>query len=225
MEMPNSNLGSVIDQPNRDLRAILQSPKCPKLRDTQPLSHPLQFSIHSDSNIGRYMLWVTHGMSKQIGDEQFVQYARLLWLMDFIISVFFIILRGWNWGHLVLRQLLVYCTSPQMIDDGNCGAISWMKIGRENRSPRRKPAPVPFCPPQIPHDQTRALTRATAVGSQRLTAWALARTNNLDIGPLKKKEVFHSRLTFSQKWKLQVYSCMSSSSQNVILIDYGYIIT
>jgi hypothetical protein len=38
-----------------------------------------------------------------------------------------------------------------------------------------KPAPVPLCPPQIPHDQTRARTRAAAVGSQRLTAWAMAR--------------------------------------------------
>jgi hypothetical protein len=33
-----------------------------------------------------------------------------------------------------------------------------------------KPAPAPICPPQIPLDQTRDLTRAAAVGSQRLTA-------------------------------------------------------
>jgi hypothetical protein len=33
-----------------------------------------------------------------------------------------------------------------------------MKIGRGNRSTRRKPAPAPVCPPQIPHDQTRART-------------------------------------------------------------------
>jgi hypothetical protein len=32
-----------------------------------------------------------------------------------------------------------------------------------------KPAPAPFCPPQIPLDQTRARTRAAAVGTQRLT--------------------------------------------------------
>jgi hypothetical protein len=30
-----------------------------------------------------------------------------------------------------------------------------MKIGRGNRSIRRKPAPAPLCPPQIPLDQTR----------------------------------------------------------------------
>jgi hypothetical protein len=57
-----------------------------------------------------------------------------------------------------------------MIDEGDCGAIGGMKIGRGNRSTRGKSAPAPLCPPQIPHDQTRARTRAAAVGSQRLTA-------------------------------------------------------
>jgi hypothetical protein len=47
--------------------------------------------------------------------------------------------------------------------------------GETNRSSRRKPAPAPLCPPQIPHDYTRVRTRAAAVGSHRLTAWALAR--------------------------------------------------
>jgi hypothetical protein len=36
--------------------------------------------------------------------------------------------------------------------------------GRGNRSTRRKPAPVPLCPPQIPHNLTRAQTRSAAVG-------------------------------------------------------------
>jgi hypothetical protein len=45
-----------------------------------------------------------------------------------------------------------------------------LKIGRGNRSTRRKPAPAPLCPPQIPLDQTRTRTWAAAVGSQRLTA-------------------------------------------------------
>jgi hypothetical protein len=63
---------------------------------------------------------------------------------------------------------LLYKT--QMIDEGDCGAIGGMKIGTGNRSTRRKPAPAPLYPPQIPHDQTRARTRAAAVGSQQLTA-------------------------------------------------------
>jgi hypothetical protein len=48
-------------------------------------------------------------------------------------------------------------------------------ICRENRSSRRKPAPVPLCPPQIPHDLIQARTQAAAVGSQRLIACAMAR--------------------------------------------------
>jgi hypothetical protein len=45
----------------------------------------------------------------------------------------------------------------------------------ETKSTRRKPTPVPLCPPQIPHDVTRARTRVAAVESRRLTAWAMAR--------------------------------------------------
>jgi hypothetical protein len=40
-----------------------------------------------------------------------------------------------------------------MINDDDYGAIAGMKIGRGNRSTRRKPAPASLCPPQIPHDQ------------------------------------------------------------------------
>jgi hypothetical protein len=55
--------------------------------------------------------------------------------------------------------------APGDYDDGEIGGM----IGRENRSTRRKPAPVPLCPPQTLHaDLTR--TRDAAVGSQRLTA-------------------------------------------------------
>jgi hypothetical protein len=42
-------------------------------------------------------------------------------------------------------------------------------IGKGNRSVRRKPAPVPLCPPQTSRT-ARTRTRAPAVGSQRLPA-------------------------------------------------------
>jgi hypothetical protein len=86
-----------------------------------------------------------------------------------IINPFFCV-----WGGTYVTR---YCghfwpiVQPQMIDEGDYGAIGGMKIGRGKRSTWRKPAPAPFCPPQIPLDQTRARTRAAAVGSQRLTAW------------------------------------------------------
>jgi hypothetical protein len=47
-------------------------------------------------------------------------------------------------------------------------------LGRRNRNSRRIRAPVPLCRPQIPHDLTRARTRAVAVGSRPLTAWTAA---------------------------------------------------
>jgi hypothetical protein len=54
-------------------------------------------------------------------------------------------------------------------DDGEIGGM----IGKGNRSIRRKPAPVPLCPPQTPH-AAQTWTRATTVGSQQLTALATA---------------------------------------------------
>jgi hypothetical protein len=54
--------------------------------------------------------------------------------------------------------------------DYDGGEFGGMKIDRGNRNTRRKPAPAPLGPPQIPLDQTRGRTRAAAVGSQRLTA-------------------------------------------------------
>jgi hypothetical protein len=69
---------------------------------------------------------------------------------------FFIIWGGGDWVHFVRRPPIG-------------------KIGRENRSTRRKPAAVPVCPQRMPHDLTWDRTRAAAVGSRRLTAWAMAR--------------------------------------------------
>jgi hypothetical protein len=63
---------------------------------------------------------------------------------------------------------LLYQT--QMIDDCDCGAIVGMKIGKGNRSTRRKSAPLLLCPPQIPHDQNQTRTLVDAVGKQRLNA-------------------------------------------------------
>jgi hypothetical protein len=90
------------------------------------------------------------------------------------LSSHFFLLVGWE---------KVPCTAatsgllyqPQMIGEDDCGTIGGMKIGRRNRSTRRKPAPAPLCPPQIPLDQTRDRNRPAALGSQRLTASAMAR--------------------------------------------------
>jgi hypothetical protein len=59
---------------------------------------------------------------------------------------------GWDLVHLVRRPIFGLLYQPRMIDDDECGVVGGMRIGRGNRSIRRKPAPVPLCPPQIPHD-------------------------------------------------------------------------
>jgi hypothetical protein len=53
--------------------------------------------------------------------------------------------------------------APGDYDDGEIGGM----IGRGNRSTRRKPVPVPLCPPQT---TVRTRNRAATVGRQRLTA-------------------------------------------------------
>jgi hypothetical protein len=81
----------------------------------------------------------------------------------------------WDWVHSVRRPLIGLLYQPRIIDDDECGAVGGISIGRGSRSTRRKPAPVPLCIPQIPHDLSWARTRAAAMGSMRLTAWAMAR--------------------------------------------------
>jgi hypothetical protein len=53
-------------------------------------------------------------------------------------------------------------------------SVEW-ELARGNRSTRRKPAPMPLCSPQLPYDLTWDRTRWAAVGSRRLTSWAMAR--------------------------------------------------
>jgi hypothetical protein len=48
-------------------------------------------------------------------------------------------------------------------DDDERGAVGGM-LGKGTRSSGRTSSPVPLCPPQIPHDLTRARTRAAVVG-------------------------------------------------------------
>jgi hypothetical protein len=80
--------------------------------------------------------------------------------------------------------------------DYDNGEISGM-IGRGNRSTRRKPAPMPLCPPQTLYSAgTR--TRAAAVGSQRLTA---------ELRHGQAHEVSSRLLTAAARVRVQVKSC------------------
>jgi hypothetical protein len=97
---------------------------------------------------------------------------------------------GWDCTHLVRRPLIDLLNHLKMMYDDKCGAVGGMRIGRVNRSTRRKPAPVPLCPPQIPHDLTCAWTLAASVGSRRLTAWAMARPSSWCYKNLLSKNLF-----------------------------------
>jgi hypothetical protein len=93
-----------------------------------------------------------------------------------LVIIIIIIISGVGLSPLGTAATSDLLYKPQMIYEGDCGAIGVMKIGRGNRSTQRKPAPAPFCPPQIPHDQTRPRTRAVAVGlcdgwSQFFVCW------------------------------------------------------
>jgi hypothetical protein len=80
--------------------------------------------------------------------------------MQFKASIAFLRM-GWDWVHLIRRPLISLLCQPWIIDD-ECGAVGGMRIGRGNRSTRRKPTSVPICPPQIPHNLTWARTLDTA---------------------------------------------------------------
>jgi hypothetical protein len=85
---------------------------------------------------------------------------------------FFIFLIGVVGGGVQLSPLGTAATNRPIVPapgDYDDGEIGGMMIGRGNRSTRRKPGPLPLCPPQTLH-AARTRTRAAAVGSQRLTA-------------------------------------------------------
>jgi hypothetical protein len=63
---------------------------------------------------------------------------------EFIKILFFIIIiSGVGLSPLGTAATSGLLYKPQMINKGDCGAIDGIKIGRGNRSTRRKPAPAP----------------------------------------------------------------------------------
>jgi hypothetical protein len=127
----------------------------------------ISFSIHHQSSIIPTYIVARDSVIKQSREKNSSQLQPIRALSE---CLFFIIVSGVRLSPLGTAATTGLLYQPQLIDDGDCGEIGGMKIGRGNRSTRRKPAPAPLCPPQIPHDQTRARTRAAAVGSQRVTA-------------------------------------------------------
>jgi hypothetical protein len=89
--------------------------------------------------------------------------------MFYALCSFFFFFSFLGWGETNSTWYVGLFFQHWMIDD-ECGAVGEMKIGRGNVSTRRKPAPVPLCPPQIPQALTWAGPGAAAVECRRLTA-------------------------------------------------------
>jgi hypothetical protein len=123
-----------------------------------------------------------------------------------------IFLWGGSWGGMRLSPLGTSATILSVVTAPD-GRWWWVWCSRWNEnwqgklSTRKKPAPVPLCPPQIPHYLTWARTRAAAVGIRLLTAWAMAR---------------HKKGNYSNAFKFLLESiCFNLRNHSSLLIKYS----
>jgi hypothetical protein len=83
---------------------------------------------------------------------------------------------GWDWVQLVRPPLVVRCSSYGW---WMCGTFGLMRIGRGNRSTRRKPVPVLLFPQKLPYDLTLDRIWAASVGRRlphgltQITYWRM----------------------------------------------------
>jgi hypothetical protein len=95
--------------------------------------------------------------------------------LSWTLAAFF--LNSGLWGYWLCGHSWPIVPASGDDSEDDCGEIGGKKIGRQ-RKPKfseKTYSSTTFVYHKIPHDQTRVWTRATAVGSRRLTAWAMAR--------------------------------------------------
>jgi hypothetical protein len=91
-----------------------------------------------------------------------------------IFEFFIYFSHGVDWVNMVRRPLFGLLYQLRMIDD-ECGAVGGLRIGRGNRSTRRKPAPSATLSTTNPTWPDPGLER----GPPQWEAWAMARLNFL----------------------------------------------
>jgi hypothetical protein len=157
---------------------------------TQALGSPWHDAVKSHTNIlqtkeGLPSFWRRHQSALKLRRLSYIKLVSISLPCSNVAALFicyfefFCTFLGWGeteptW--YIRRPLSDLFYQPRMIDDDECGAVGGIRIGRGNRNTRREPAPVPLCPPQIPHDLTWVQAQAAVVWSRRLIAWA---THNL----------------------------------------------
>jgi hypothetical protein len=87
-------------------------------------------------------------------------------------------------GLWVLRPLTGLLYQPRMIGDGDCGEIGGIKIGRRNRSSRRKPAPAPLChhKSHVTRPGAEVYLHAFSTSTLGLCEWLVSRSDVFVLG-------------------------------------------
>jgi hypothetical protein len=115
------------------------------------------------------IIWdMTQTTGSHIPEDSTLQFTSSS-ISSSLVFFFLVSLGGVRLSPLGTSATVGLLYQPRMID-ADYGAVGGIRNDRGNRSTRKKPAPVPLCSPQIPHNLTWDRTRAAAVGSQQLTA-------------------------------------------------------
>jgi hypothetical protein len=138
------------------------------LTEQRPADRPI--TMATGSNI----LWSARKKRNAVRTARRGKHTELLhfWIREFSFII--------SWGGVRLSPLGTSATIWPTVPDPDdrwwwVWSSRWIENWQRKRSTLRKPGPAPLCSPQITYDLTLDRTRTAAVGSQRLTAWAMAR--------------------------------------------------
>jgi hypothetical protein len=153
------------------------------------LLHCRQTNRHGESNKLSTLPWKAPRPSEK--EVRFLFWTSLLTVVNMLLKVNVIIPAAvWvvDWGevpyHVFPYWLFNDAVTSRLYsvrwkDDNECGIVSGTRIGRGNRSVRRKSCPVTFCPPQLSHNMIsnpgrhggKRATSHLSYGTAMLSCW------------------------------------------------------